>query len=470
MSGFFVVGERKDRPGVYHRYVNDGPGETAGARDGIGCCVVTGNWGALNTPVTVEAGTDVATVVGSGSGYDTVTQMRTGGVEEIVVCRVGTGGSKGDITLKDSEDADVVKLTALYPGSRALTITIRDSLTDDTKKQAIIYEDSTQLESVTFDAGEDEVNGLISALAESNYVTASLVAAGSGTLADVSQSAFSVGTDPTVTASAYSEGFSAVEAEEWDHIVVDTNDSAVHTLLKAFLDRIYEAGAYPRATVAESSSVALDTRMENAAGYNSELMHYVLNSWVDSDGTVMEGYLAAARIGGLICSTATNESLTHTVISSATSLNERLTNSQVSKALSYGCIVLTVNKSKQIWIEKAINTLVTLAGNQDAGWKKIRRTGERLELMSRIDETLEDMIGKVDNDADGRASVIAAAQRVVDAMIGEKKLISGTVTEDESNPAEGDSAWFIVAVDDLDSIETIYLTFKFRYTSDDDEE
>ena len=56
-------------------------------------------------------------------------------------------------------------------------------------------------------------------------------------------------------------------------------------------------------------------------------------------------------------------------------------------------------------------------------------------------------------------------------MAGEKKLIpGGTVTEDANNPATGDSAWFIVAVDDLDSIETIYLTFRFRFAADTETE
>lgn len=33
-----------------------------------------------------------------------------------------------------------------------------------------------------------------------------------------------------------------------------------------------------------------------------------------------------------------------------------------------------------------------------------------------------------------------------------------------------DSAWFIIAVDDLDSIETIYLTFRFRFAAEEDSE
>ena len=51
---------------------------------------------------------------------------------------------------------------------------------------------------------------------------------------------------------------------------------------------------------------------------------------------------------------------------------------------------------KQVWIEKAINTLVTLSKDQDAGWKKIRRVKERFELMDRVEQTTEVLIGQVD--------------------------------------------------------------------------
>ena len=85
--------------------------------------------------------------------------------------------------------------------------------------------------------------------------------------------------------------------------------------------------------------------------------------------------------------------------------------------------------------------------------------------MDRIVATTDPLIGKVNNDSDGRATFIAAAQGVVNAMIGEKKLLpGGMIYEDQQNPPAGDSAWFIIAVDDIDSIEKSYLAFKFRFT------
>ena len=108
MSGFFVVGEKKERPGVYKRYENAGGVEAAGARSGVGCALVTGNWGALNKPVTIDQSTDVSNVIGAGSGYDAITAFMAGGMEECVVVRVGTGGTPATITLKDTTTSAAV--------------------------------------------------------------------------------------------------------------------------------------------------------------------------------------------------------------------------------------------------------------------------------------------------------------------------------------------------------------------------
>ena len=51
-------------------------------------------------------------------------------------------------------------------------------------------------------------------------------------------------------------------------------------------------------------------------------------------------------------------------------------------------------------------------------------------------------------------------------MIAENKLISGEVTEDPRNPAKGDSAWFIISVQDLDSIEKVYITYQFMFAEE----
>lgn len=95
----------------------------------------------------------------------------------------------------------------------------------------------------------------------------------------------------------------------------------------------------------------------------------------------------------------------------------------------------------------------------------------RFELEDRIDATLEAMDGTIDNNDNGRATVMSAIVDILDAMAGENKVeAGGTVTLDTSNPPKGDSAWFNISVDDIDSMELIYLTYRYRFAPEDAEE
>lgn len=256
-----------------------------------------------------------------------------------------------------------------------------------------------------------------------------------------------------------------MEAFRFNTICVDTEETAVHLLLSAFVDRIFNVGQLALAVVAEKSSVALEERMEHGAGYNSEKMHYILNPVVEIGGVKTEGALVAARIAGMIAACPSNQSLTHSVVSGYSKLLESLTPSQITNAEQKGCIVLSTNNSGQVWIDSAINTLITPADNQDDGWKKIRRTKTRYELITRCNDQADSLIGKVDNDVNGRATVVSQLQGIVNAMINEGKLVAGTVSENTAYASDGDYAYFDIRVIDKDSIEHIYLTYKFQFSS-----
>ena len=119
-------------------------------------------------------------------------------------------------------------------------------------------------------------------------------------------------------------------------------------------------------------------------------------------------------------------------------------------------------------IRDRVNTLVAPAENQDDGWKKIRRIKTRFELLRRINAVADSLVGKVDNDNNGRATVISQMQGVGDAMREEGKLALCTVTESTAYKASEDSAWFDIDVIDKDSMEHIYLTFLFRFSTSEE--
>ncbi len=469
MAGTFILGETKVRPGSYFNIQKKGGNAAAGIMNGVTAVIFKADFGPLNTAVELSAEDGYEQTFGTGLTTDAIREAIAGGAKTIIACRVGNGGTQGTIALKDTAKEDALSITAKYPGDKDFTVTVREKLSDSTLKECIFYTGTTEFEKVEFVSGEGEAKALVDALASSKNFKAELKPdKESALLAIVSQSAFTKGTNPQTTTGDYSNAFAQVEPYEFNTICLDTEDTEIHLLLQSFVNRIFDAGSLAQAVVAEKHTVELETRIKHAAAFNDEKMNYVLNAWVDEQGTAIDGYQTAARIAGMIGAVAANSSLTHTVISGFTEILEKLTNTDMISAEKRGCIVLSYNKAKQVWIDNAINTLITPANNQDDGWKKIRRVKTRFELIRRINTTTDDLVGKVDNDNNGRATVISQIQGVGDSMREEGKLIACAVTESSAYKADGDSAWFDIDVIDKDSMEHIYLTFLFRFSTNEE--
>lgn len=471
MADRFTLGETKVRPGVHFRMESGNELNLTGAENGIVAVAFKANWGPLGEVIALDNPADISKIFGDDSGSNSnvaiLRKIFQGGASQIKAVRVGTGGTKAAITLKDTDStpADVVTLTAKYAGTRALSVTIKDSLSVATEREVIIYAGTTELFRTSFAKGSaGEVDAIVAAINDNpeSVVTASKVAAGNGLLAAVTQSTFTTaGVSPTIISTDYDAAFALLEAVNWNTICIDSNDTSIQALLKTFINRANDAGLMGIAVIGEPHTVAYATRKTDAAACNSENVVYVLNGFKIGD-EAYEGFDAAAVVAGLIAYTPANQSLTHVVINGASEIIDPLTNAKIVECLQSGALIFTEASSGAIWIEQGINTLVVL-GSKDAGWKKIRRTKTRFELMTRINQNVEPIIGAVDNDSNGRATVIAIANGVISQMVAEHKLIRGSCTEDASNPARGDSAWFIVDVIDLDSIEHVYLTYRFHF-------
>lgn len=471
MAGSYTPGEKKVRPNAYYHIGKKGTGSTAGAVNGVTAVLFRADFGPLNTAYEMSSDENYEDVFGSALTTDAIAQAIAGGAKTIIAVRVGSGGTAATLDLKDTGSfTAVVTLTAKYPGAKALTCTVRKTLADETIKECIIYSGTKQVEKVEFAAGAGEAGALAEAFANSNNFIATVKSGQqSKELADVSQTLFTAGTNPTVNNAAYSDALEQTEPFEINTLCVDTEDNAVHLLVQSFMSRMMDVGSLMTAVVAEKKSVDLDTRMTHAAAFNDERMMYVLNASAMYGSTELDGYQTAARLAGMIGSVASSSSLTHTVISGFSGLGEPLSNTKIIKAEQSGCIVLSANKSGQVWIDNAINTLVTPPADRDDGWKKIRRTKTRYELIRRCNTTNDNMVGKVDNDNAGRAAIIGALQSIVDEMVAESKLVSGTVSLNPAYSPNGDSAWFIIDIVDKDSAEHFYTDFLFRFETTDSE-
>lgn len=470
MGIFFNQGENKSRAGVYQRYDNNSAAGYASAQDGIVAAVFSSNWGPLNQVQIIDREQQIDLLFGGGN-TKIMRQAINGGASVIKAVRAGTGGTKGNCKLKDSTEGalDAITITLKYEGNRALHYAVRENLSDSGYREFVIIENGTILESLTFSASDSgEVDALIEASANSAYVDMTKMASYSGTgkLVLVADAEFIAGNNPTVTNQSYSDALAVLESHKWNVAIVDTNDTSVHAILSGFVNRMYALGKMGFCVMGEPSTVEFATRCDHARAYNDYNTVYIGSGYLDSKGQKVEGFEIAAYLGGLIASIPSNRSITHSTISGAVNLVEYLTNSQYEKAVQSGMIALSLSSNGQVWIESGITTLVNPANNDDAGWKKIKRCKVRFELMSRISDSVDPLIGQINNNADGKAQIVVIGQGVLNTMIQEGKLLEGaSIAYVEDASADADSAYFEIVADDVDSMEKVYLVYKFRFNT-----
>lgn len=116
----------------------------------------------------------------------------------------------------------------------------------------------TEFEKVEFTAGAGEAKALADAFAATKKFKAEVQSGKDQAIVmNVSQNAFTLGTDPQVTNEDYSNGFVAVEPYEFNTICVDTEETAVHILMQSFMKRIFGVGSLTQGVVAEKHTVDL---------------------------------------------------------------------------------------------------------------------------------------------------------------------------------------------------------------------
>lgn len=470
MAIFYNEGEVKTRPGVYQRHTNSGFNAPVSSQDGFCAIPVQAAWGPLGKVVRNIVASDLTKNYGSGTygtGYTVpaAAAMFDGGASVVYTYRLGSGGEKAS-----KEITSGLTATAKYPGTMAVSIAVQEKLGDATVKKFQVYAGNSLVEEFSFAAdGKAEGANLIAAAKNSKYVDVTGEAATVPVLA-VASGALEGGVEPTVTNEDYSKAFAAFEPYWYNTISLDVDDPdmTLSLLLASYLANAHKLGKLGVAVVGDKTTVDFETRCAHAKSFNDCKVVYLGGGWMS--GTVSkDGVMSICYTAGLIAATPSNQGIVHTVINGATELCESLTNAQYVDAINSGMLMVSMSSDGSIWYDSGVNTLITPdEKTQDLGWKKIRRVKVRFELIDRLDRTLAPKVGKVSAGTDGISDVVQAGQRVLDIMANsEGKLMRGAqFIEDKGNPASGDSAWFIIQVDDLDSLEKIYLHYQFRYSQE----
>ena len=467
MAVFYNAGETKIRPGVYQRHTNVGFDTPTGAQDGICAIPVKASWGPLGKVIRNNTASELTKNYGAGeygAGYTVpaAEAMFKGGASIVYTYRLGTGGTAAKL------DMNGLTVTAKYVGKMPISVAVQEKLGDTSRKQFLVYAGSTLVEKFEFAAGTGEGAALIAAVSSNYVVLSAETAPETVPVLAVASGALTGGVDPTVTNADYSAAFAALEPFYYNTIALDVDDDENMTLsllLQSYLDNAYQLGKLGIAVVGEKTTVAFATRCKHARAFNDAKVVFLGGGYMAGTEN-KDGVMAICYTAGVIASTPTNQGITRAVITGATELCESLTYAQYEDAILAGMLMVSMSPDGSIWYDSAINTLTSPEpGTQDDGWKKIRRTKVRFELINRLDNVLQPKIGRVSANSDGVADIVQAGQRILDAMVTEDKLATGaTFYADPANPLAGDSAWFIIQADDLDSLEKIYLQYQFRYS------
>lgn len=466
MAVFFKEGQEGIRPGVYHRYSKVETEVGTGAINGVCAIAINANWGPLGEVTSHGSSKSITDTYGNGGTVDAALAMIAGGAETVYICRAGAGGTQASLALKDAAGAEAAKVVALYPGTIELAVAIQTKISDATKKEFLVYRNGEQVEKFIFAAdGAAEPANLAAAVAGSKYVTVTVSGAGELAVVDAASGALAGGVEPTVTNDGYVTAWEKLESSNYNVIALDTDDDdsmAKSLLLKEYLDVAYQTGKLCMAIVGVPSSVPFADRLALASSFNSERFIFLGNGYKDANGNNVEGAKAICLAAGMVAATPANQSIVHSVIPAAADTIEKFTYAQYEDAIQAGMLMLSTSAEGRVWFDSGVNTLVSPAENQDIGWKKIRRTKTRFELMDRVDRAVAPKVGKVNADADGIAYIRQVGLGVLLEMRNEGKIADGYSMElDTDYPATSDSVWFIIDAYDIDSLEKIYIHYRF---------
>ncbi|RCX22958.1 tail sheath protein [Fontibacillus phaseoli] len=217
---------------------------------------------------------------------------------------------------------------------------------------------------------------------------------------------------------------------------------------KTWLTRNREEGKHFIAVIGGDDATDADPTVGNArTTLNKD--DYIVNliSGVKIGTETFNSSEYAPWVAGLIAGTAINRSTTYAQVP-ADDVTKRLTNAQIKAALQAGSLVF-VHDGEKVKIEQGLAT----------SGKKIRSIRARQSISTDIMRTAADSyIGKLNNNADGQATLIVAVKAYLESLERNDVLTAPVVELDPDNPSVGDAVFLRVGYSEVDSIERIFLT------------
>ncbi|MEN6325789.1 MAG: phage tail sheath subtilisin-like domain-containing protein [Syntrophomonas sp.] len=396
-----------------------------GAR-GVVAIPVKAHWGPVKqfTDITSEAQiieTFTADISNDATAYNSLYFAILGGASKVLAYRLADGdAAKATTILVDTGVApgvNVIKLDAKYEGARGnnFKATVQVNPIDALKKDIKLYEGTTLLRTFTFISGT--IDAVVNAINEDSaniWITATKMAEGAGALKNVASQAFANGDSGIdgVVAQDYTNWLAALETQLFNLLALDgISDGAIHTSVSAWIKRVREEGkgiigVFGGSAADDIAADAVAKATARAAGFNHEGIVCV-GVGANLDGTDYSSAQVACYVAGLIGGQKLSESITYAA-TPFDDVTRRWTKAEMEQAVTGG-VYLLFHDGRIVKGLRGVNSLVTLRQGQNNSWKKVRA----IRVMDAINVDLQttaeaNYIGKVNNTAEGRASLLGA--------------------------------------------------------------
>jgi hypothetical protein len=453
----------------------------------IGVVAVVGvaNDGPVASAKTLTSLGQLDQVYASGAGRNVAAEAWRGGALQEVFVRAGQNdGVVATKTLVDTTGSPInaVRLDWKNPGTRGngASVTVVDSIAaPSTTRTLSLFINAVLVESFNFAKGSSgigEPQALVDAIGgatgtNSSYLNATKLADGTKILATVaSPTTFASGANPTVNAAAYTTAMGILEGVPWNVAVFDTQDTVtIQPSIVTWAKTLEGKGLYRLVAIGDPVSVTptVATRYGRAAGFNQWNLLYVGDQFVRTnfDGTTstVEGAEAAGRVAGLVAkddivSTSSAQLLGTDV--TALSASATMIASDVAASIQNGMIVFNLDDNRRAQIAAGVTSYVTLDGVHSRRWKNILRVVRRYRLMINVSAAWQHL--DVENDENGRGTVIAKAQDEIDTLVKGRYFTGGSCQVSLTpTPPTDDLAYFLLNVTDQGKIERLVGMFQF---------
>ena len=478
MPGTWTVADITDpgqRPGLYSRFMTQATVSITGGTTGVVGVVAITDEGPLGSVTRLETLGEYEDTYGDtvNNTYRAVRNIFQGGASAVLFCRVDR---EEEITLEGASSTDSIELTSRNIDENSLTAVISVStvvgeeyvtlsLTNDSNPvpgqswtTTVVNGTNDTGSGITLVAGV--ARQLVDMISddESALVVADLV--GDGTVTNVNTFADA---SPTFTIgdNNYTGALDIIGSENFGVLYVDLSPNQTDwSLVESKVDDLIENdGKYVQWVTGSRSNSTIARANSDASGLDNEETVFIHPGYKVGT-TIYPGYLAAARVAGMLASLSLADSLTYRPVAGADDVITRYGNTDVMSLIENGVCPL-VYDGRNVKIERGNNTLITIAtGTQNNSFKKIKV----IRILNAINNALnmsiaDQVVGRVANDPIGQ-SVVRGAIRVFLRSLSESGVVlpNFSVRNDPNNVSSEDRYFVRIGVQPIDSIEFVYTT------------